>query len=418
MTANCLPNTTCDTTPVADTSSNDYLTTDQIIEIAIYIFCFALAAPLNVISLHKTFRAFRAHKAKSPILLLRINLNIADIMTIFLFVPKQVIWILTYGWYGGELLCKIMAFFATFSFYLNSFVIACIAIDRVYGAYNISSLTAHRKSYIRCRTLLACGWLLAFILSIPQVLIFRLFQPFPGSSFKQCTSFWKEVEHVKMTEAEQSGVSQERHDQLYQEVLKLIRIEQVYSITHLMFLFWLPCLVIIGSYLTVLCILQGHLKNESRLTPPNSLHLNEDSFANVQIEIRPENGDAIANGSTARLNTRFACSKEDVLSTPESTPVRIGSLKKKQHQKIGALSVTTIHKAKQHAKRQATWIILAYLLIWSPYNVFTLLNMTGAKELLWLKPYFINLSFLHAAMCANPIANPLIYGVFQRPNRK
>lgn len=42
-------------------------------------------------------KVFRAHKAKSPILLLRINLNIADIMTIFLFVPKQVIWILTYG---------------------------------------------------------------------------------------------------------------------------------------------------------------------------------------------------------------------------------------------------------------------------------------------------------------------------------
>ena len=33
-------------------------------------------------------------------------------------------------------------------------------------------------------------------------------------NFRQCTSFWKEVEHVKMTEAEQSGVSQERHDQV------------------------------------------------------------------------------------------------------------------------------------------------------------------------------------------------------------
>ena len=31
MTTNCLPNTTCDTAPVADTSSNDYLTTDQIV---------------------------------------------------------------------------------------------------------------------------------------------------------------------------------------------------------------------------------------------------------------------------------------------------------------------------------------------------------------------------------------------------
>ncbi|VDM52528.1 unnamed protein product [Angiostrongylus costaricensis] len=53
---------------------------------------------------------------------------------------------LTYQWYGGEVLCRVCSFFSTFSFYANSFVITCIAIDRVCGAYNIrseSTLTDH-----------------------------------------------------------------------------------------------------------------------------------------------------------------------------------------------------------------------------------------------------------------------------------
>ncbi|KAK5969848.1 hypothetical protein GCK32_020372, partial [Trichostrongylus colubriformis] len=93
--------------------------------------------PLNVISLRRSLRAFSQHKAKSPILLLRINLNLADLCTLFVYVPKQIIWMLTYQWYGGELLCQVCSFFSTFSFYANAFVIACIAIDRVFGAYNM-----------------------------------------------------------------------------------------------------------------------------------------------------------------------------------------------------------------------------------------------------------------------------------------
>ncbi|VDL63344.1 unnamed protein product [Nippostrongylus brasiliensis] len=67
-----------------------------VIEVFIYFLCFVIGGPLNVISLRRSLRAFSQHKAKSPILLLRINLNLADLCTLFVYVPKQIIWMLTY----------------------------------------------------------------------------------------------------------------------------------------------------------------------------------------------------------------------------------------------------------------------------------------------------------------------------------
>ncbi|VDM77164.1 unnamed protein product [Strongylus vulgaris] len=89
-----------------------------------------------------------------------------------------------FQWYGGELLCRLCSFFSTFSFYANSFVIACIAIDRVFGAYNMSSINAHRRAYLRCRRLLVIGWIAAFGLSVPQAMIFRVFEPYPDRDFR------------------------------------------------------------------------------------------------------------------------------------------------------------------------------------------------------------------------------------------
>ncbi|VDL83700.1 unnamed protein product [Nippostrongylus brasiliensis] len=82
----------------------------------------------------------------------------------------------------------------------------------------------------------------------------------------------------------------------------------------------------------------------------------------------------------------------------------------------GAMAVSTIHKAKQHAKRQAAWIILAYLTFWSPYNVVAVLNMT--RTLSEHQVFAVTLSFLNAAICANPIVNPLIYGILTKTGKQ
>ncbi|PIO54255.1 hypothetical protein TELCIR_24386, partial [Teladorsagia circumcincta] len=69
-----------------------------------------------------------------------------------------------------------------------------------------------------------------------------------------------------------------------------------------------------------------------------------------------------------------------------------------------------------HAKRQAAWIILAYLTFWSPYNVVAVLNMT--RTLSEHQVFTVTLSFLNAAICANPIVNPLIYGILTKTGKQ
>ncbi|ETN77070.1 7 transmembrane receptor [Necator americanus] len=319
------------------------------IEVLFYFLCFVIGGPLNVISLRRSLRAFSQHKAKSPILLLRINLNLADLCTLFVYVPKQFIWMLTYQWYGGELLCRACSFFSTFSFYANSFVIACIAIDRVFGAYNMSSINAHRRAYLRCRRLLVVGWLAAFGLSLPQAVIFRI----------------------------------ER------EIMGMQRLEKMYNINHLLFVFWIPCIIIVISYLTVLLILQGHLKEEYHGLPPMS----------AVSQIEEESSKSSIKGKRSFLDTK-----------PLKPTVVLRSTSP------GTMAVSTIHKAKQHAKRQAAWIILAYLTFWSPYNVVAVLNMT--RTLSEHQVFAVTLSFLNAAICANPIVNPLIYGILKKTGKQ
>lgn len=236
------------------------LGTADSIEVFIYFLCFAVGGPLNVIALRRSLRAFRKHRARSPILLLRINLNLADLCTLFVYVPKQIIWMLTYQWYGGEVLCRVCSFFSTFSFYANSFVITCIAIDRVCGAYNISSLNAHRRAYLRCRRLLVVGWAAAFTLSLPQAAIFRVFKPYSEKDFRQCTPLWTTFLYEKIEELKDVNLTELERTKIQRSISDMQQLEKMYNINHLLFVFWIPCIIIVISYLTVLFILQGRLK--------------------------------------------------------------------------------------------------------------------------------------------------------------
>jgi gonadotropin-releasing hormone receptor len=48
----------------------------------------------------------------------------------FLMMPLEIVWAATVSWRGGDLLCRIMAFFRIFGLFLSSFVLVCLAIDR------------------------------------------------------------------------------------------------------------------------------------------------------------------------------------------------------------------------------------------------------------------------------------------------
>uniref|UniRef100_A0A1I7S2I3 G_PROTEIN_RECEP_F1_2 domain-containing protein n=2 Tax=Bursaphelenchus xylophilus TaxID=6326 RepID=A0A1I7S2I3_BURXY len=163
----------------------------EMLEIIIYTVCLLIGGPLNAVSFYrllknmkKTKNSATAARSAAQITLLRLNLNIADLLTMFVYTTSQIIWMVTYQWYGGDFLCRLCKFFHTFGFYLNSFVVACIAIDRVFGTYNLSTLKASRRSYMRCWKMLVVAWVFAFFLSVPQSFVFRVFEPPGMGNFK------------------------------------------------------------------------------------------------------------------------------------------------------------------------------------------------------------------------------------------
>uniref|UniRef100_A0A0R3RZZ2 G_PROTEIN_RECEP_F1_2 domain-containing protein n=1 Tax=Elaeophora elaphi TaxID=1147741 RepID=A0A0R3RZZ2_9BILA len=77
---------------------------------------------------------------------------------------------------------------------------------------------------------------------------------------------------------------------------------------------------------------------------------------------------------------------------------------------IGPLALQTLSKASKIAKRQAALTLIAYLTLWSPYNMLAMMNtLTMPSE----NEVFMNtLNFLNALIVVNPVVNPIIYGLF------
>lgn len=74
------------------------------VEIIIYTICLCIGGPLNIVSFYKLFKKIRqqsannaaAARSAAQITLLRLHLNIADLLTLFVYTLSQIIWMLTF----------------------------------------------------------------------------------------------------------------------------------------------------------------------------------------------------------------------------------------------------------------------------------------------------------------------------------
>ena len=73
----------------------------EVIEIVILTLCVLVGGPINVYALHKTIRTYRKQPSnRGRLLLLKINLNVADLMIILVHGATHAIWIFaTFVWH-------------------------------------------------------------------------------------------------------------------------------------------------------------------------------------------------------------------------------------------------------------------------------------------------------------------------------
>ncbi|CAD5230854.1 unnamed protein product [Bursaphelenchus xylophilus] len=429
----------------------------EMLEIIIYTVCLLIGGPLNAVSFYrllknmkKTKNSATAARSAAQITLLRLNLNIADLLTMFVYTTSQIIWMVTYQWYGGDFLCRLCKFFHTFGFYLNSFVVACIAIDRVFGTYNLSTLKASRRSYMRCWKMLVVAWVFAFFLSVPQSFVFRVFEPPGMGNFKQCTPVWTIISYEIDIQISTQKLTPIENKDLIERFHQVLRWERIYNIAHLLFVFWVPALIIVASYALVLCLLNqftpksvgestwksslmeclftsGRYKKPSSPTnsydceaktptttprpsvaevPPSlvvSLRQEPDATTNcLNVEKKKSLSsyrDRSMSGSSLKLENGSNGTHRSSIATPRM---------------VGQFALQTITLARQRAKRQAAFIIVAYLTFWTPYNLLAVMNTLAPSEGTLKQVASVTLPFLNSLIVVNPIVNPLIYGLFDK----
>ena len=136
---------------------------DNLMSVIAYCCLFVIAAIGN---LTVFITLFRTRRRKSRVNCFIMHLSMADLIVTFIMLPLETAWHITVAWYAGEFACRLLMFCRAFGFYLSSFVLVTISLDRYFSIVHPLSIHDADK---RGKLLLLFAWLLSAASSLPQV---------------------------------------------------------------------------------------------------------------------------------------------------------------------------------------------------------------------------------------------------------
>ncbi|XP_022111860.1 cephalotocin receptor 1-like [Acanthaster planci] len=146
---------------------NEELATVEIL-LSASIFFLALLGNSIVIAV-----LWRRRKSLSRMHFFIIHLCIADLMVAFFYTLPQMIWDITYKFYGPDFMCRIVKFFQLFPVYLSTYILVMTAIDR-YLAICHPLMGLRGNHTLRMRLMVLTAWIISAVCSMPQFWFFRL----------------------------------------------------------------------------------------------------------------------------------------------------------------------------------------------------------------------------------------------------
>lgn len=114
-----------------------------------------------------TRRRCAGRKKLSRMYFFILHLSIADLITAFLSVLPQLAWEVTYRFYGGAILCKVVKYGQTLGPYLSSYVLMATAIDRHQAI--CYPLTYCSWTSQRSKVMVWLAWAASLTFCVPQV---------------------------------------------------------------------------------------------------------------------------------------------------------------------------------------------------------------------------------------------------------
>ncbi|XP_026325963.1 gonadotropin-releasing hormone receptor [Hyposmocoma kahamanoa] len=248
------------------------------------------------------------------------QLSVADLLVTVFCIAGEAAWSFMVQWYAGNVMCKLFKFLQMFALYLSTFILVLIGVDRWLAVkYPMKSMATATRS----GRLVVIAWVLSFLFSIPQAIVFSVVRGPFVEEFEQC------VTHGFYTERWQ---------------------EQAYTTLSLVFMFVLPLLILVSTYVSTVRTIA---KSEKVFKP----------------EVR----------------------RQEKYLTPDMNRRRL------------------IDRAKMKSLRMSVVIVAAFIIWWTPYYImmiiFTFWNPDkNQSEELLSGIFFFGMS--------NSLVNPVIYGAF------
>lgn len=177
-------------------------------------------------------RRRRRRRSWVAVYTLILHLAVADLLVTLFCIAGEAIWSYTVAWVAGDTACKLFKFAEMFSLYLSTFILVLIGLDRFLAVrYPMRSLSTAK----RCTKLVAGAWLLSFLLSLPQLVIFRVSRGPFVEEFYQCVTYG-----------------------FYTEPWQ----EQLYTGFSFVCMFMLPLLILVSTYVSTIITLSKTDKME------------------------------------------------------------------------------------------------------------------------------------------------------------
>nr|CAD2197125.1 unnamed protein product [Meloidogyne enterolobii] len=409
--------------------------------------------PLNAVALSKQLggtnssflnprkcssRISRQEVTRTNFLWLKLHLTVVDLLVILCYCPSHIAWLVGYTWSAGEFLCKAMQYSWDFCFHLMSFGVLSIALDRLRTVYGLMRMEktgkmagavasrqirfVKRLTIIIFQRLILLSYVGAALVSVPQWFVWTTIDM---RTWSQCTTIWhkiRAIEYIHGGEPTESFTG-----------------EKIYTLLHLLTVFWLPFLAILAAYVYIVLFLFLYSLRPSTARPSaaslysttttgagapssvfsrpsfdqhplNSVHLNRSSISknnenyNSTLLVVPNmcnENSSIWPSTTLESSVSPACqlsggdstlANANLLCAQPSKKLKVPAWRLEMRSRIFQ---TTIH------------VIAAYLICWLPYNVLALATFFSRDLQITIS---VHLELMRICVLLNTLLNPFIYG--------
>ena len=300
------------------------------------------------------------------------NLAAADLCVGLISVLTDIIWKITISWEAGLVACKLIRFFQASVTYASTYVLVALSIDR-YDA--ITHPMNFSGSWRRAKGLVVAAWVLSFAFSAPI------------------------LHFYETTETEEYGTQcwidfgAQWKWKLYMTLVSLT-------------LFVIPAILIAGCYIIIVITIWSKGKD---MVPAAGGGLTASRSNSAAMP--SSDGDSTASGlgggkrKKRRRLRRFGSGTKEESKALDAQKSLVDEVESRR-----ASSRGLIPKAKVKTVKMTFVIIFVFILCWSPYIVFDLLQVYGCIPN--NSTYAAVATFIQSLAPLNSAANPLIYCLF------